>query len=279
MNVIIDDTPDTVVLSCFDPVRREVARVTVAALVEDGRIHPHRIEEAHTRAGADVAELGHRAAEDALLDVGIHDLAPELVEVVGRLHFRTSYGQNVLRRSVEAAHLAGVMAAEPGLDPGPVRRCAFLHDIGQALTHEAQGSHAAVGADLARRHGEHPDVVDAIGAHHNEVEPRTVEALLTQAADAVSGARPGARRESLDAYSTRLTRLEQIGMAHDGVAEVFAMQAGREVKVMVVPERVDDLAAQVLATEIAKQVEHELTYPGQIRVTVVRESRATEIAR
>lgn len=279
VNVIIDDTPDTVVLSCFDPIRREVARVTLQALVADGRIHPHRIEEAHAAAERDIAALCHRAAEDALLDVGITDLHPDLVDVVGRLRYRTSYGQNVLLHSVEAAHLAGVMAGELGLDPALLRRCAFLHDIGKALTHEAEGSHAMVGADLARRHGEHPDVVHAIEAHHNEVEPRTVEALLTQAADAISGGRPGARRESLEAYVTRLTRLEEIGRSHPGVDRVYAMQAGREVKVMVLPDEVDDLAAQVLAREIVKQVEDELTYPGQIRVTVIRESRATEIAR
>ncbi len=279
VNVIIDDTPDTVVLSCFDPIRREVARVTLQALVADGRIHPHRIEEAHAAAERNVVALCHRAAEDALLDVGITDLHPDLVDVVGRLRYRTSYGQNVLLHSVEAAHLAGVMAGELGLDPALLRRCAFLHDIGKALTHEAEGSHAMVGADLARRHGEHPDVVHAIEAHHNEVEPRTVEALLTQAADAISGGRPGARRESLEAYVTRLTRLEEIGRSHPGVDRVYAMQAGREVKVMVLPEEVDDLAAQVLAREIVKQVEDELTYPGQIRVTVIRESRATEIAR
>ena len=279
VNVIIDDTPDTVVLSCFDPVRREVARVTLNALVADGRIHPHRIEEAYASAQREIAALCRRAADDALADVGITDLHPALVEVVGRLRFRTSYGQNVLLHSVEAAHLAGVMAAELGLDTALLRRCAFLHDIGKALTHEAQGSHAMVGAELARRHGEHLEVVHAIEAHHNEVEPRTVEALLTQAADAISGGRPGARRESLEAYVTRLTRLEEIGLAHPGVDKVFAMQAGREVKVMVVPDLVDDLAAQVLAREIVKQVEDELTYPGQIRVTVVRESRATEIAR
>jgi len=279
VNVIIDDTPDTVVLSCFDPVRREVARVTLNALVADGRIHPHRIEETYASAQREIAALCRRAADDALADVGITDLHPALVEVVGRLRFRTSYGQNVLLHSVEAAHLAGVMAAELGLDTALLRRCAFLHDIGKALTHEAQGSHATVGAELARRHGEHLEVVHAIEAHHNEVEPRTVEALLTQAADAISGGRPGARRESLEAYVTRLTRLEEIGLAHPGVEKVFAMQAGREVKVMVVPDLVDDLGAQVLAREIVKQVEDELTYPGQIRVTVVRESRATEIAR
>lgn len=281
VNVIIDDTPDAVVLSCFDPVRREMARVALEALVADGRIHPHRIEETYAIAGREVEQLCRSAAEEALLEVGIGpaELHPELVSTLGHLRYRTSYGQNVLRHLVECAHLAGLMALELGLDPVLPRRCAFLHDLGKALTHQVEGSHALVGADLARRCGEHPDVVHAIEAHHNEVEPRTVEALLTQAADAISGGRPGARRESLEAYAKRLHRLEEIASAHPGVEKVFAMQAGREVKVMVLPEHVDDLGAQVLAREIAKEIEDELTYPGQIRVTVVRESRATEIAR
>jgi ribonuclease Y len=200
------------------------------------------------------------------------------VHLLGRLRYRTSYGQNVLRHLVESAHLAGMMAGELGLDVALLRRCALLHDIGKALTHEVEGSHALVGAEVARRYGEHPDVVHAIEAHHNEVEVRTVEAVLTQAADAISGGRPGARRESLEAYVKRLQRLEEIARSHQGVDKVFAMQAGREVRVMVLPDSVDDIQAQVLAREIAKQVENELTYPGQIRVTVVRESRATEVA-
>jgi ribonuclease Y len=281
VNVIIDDTPDAVVLSCFDPVRRETARVALESLIADGRIHPHRIEETYAIASRDVEQRCRSAAEEALLEVGIGltDLHPELVTTLGHLRYRTSYGQNVLRHLVECAHLAGLMAAELGLDPVLPKRCAFLHDLGKALTHQVDGSHALVGAELARRCGEHPDVVHAIEAHHNEVEPRTVEALLTQAADAISGGRPGARRESLEAYTQRLHRLEEIASAHPGVDRVFAMQAGREVKVMVLPEHVDDLGAQVLAREIVKEIEDELTYPGQIRVTVVRESRATEIAR
>ena len=279
VNLIIDDTPEAVLLSCFDPVRREVGRLTLEALVLDGRIHPQRIEDAYDKARTEVDALCQRAAEDALVDVGVTDLHPELVTLLGRLRYRTSYGQNVLKHLVESAHIAGMMAAELGLDVALLRRCALLHDVGKALTHEVEGSHALSGADVARRCGEHPDVVHAIEAHHNEVEPRTVEAVLTQAADAISGGRPGARRESLEAYVARLEKLEEIATAHPGVEKVFAMQAGRELRVMVLPEAVDDIQAQVLAREIAKQVEHELTYPGQIRVTVVRESRAVEVAR
>lgn len=279
VNLIIDDTPEAVLLSCFDPVRREVARLALEALVLDGRIHPQRIEDQVERSQKEVDALCLRAAEDALAEVGITDLHPELVPVVGRLKYRTSYGQNVLKHLIESAHIAGLMAAELGMDIDLMRRCAFLHDIGKALTHEAEGSHALVGAELARRYGESEDVVHAIEAHHNEVEPHTVEAVLTQAADAVSGGRPGARRESLESYIKRLERLEELAQSHEGVAKVFAMQAGREVRVMVQPDVVDDLAAQVLARDIAKQVEEELTYPGQIRITVVRESRASEFAR
>ena len=279
VNLIIDDTPEAVLLSCFDPVRREIGRLTLEALVLDGRIHPHRIEEMHERSKVEIGQVCARAAEDALVDVGVTDLHPEIVTLLGRLRFRTSYGQNVLAHLVETGHIAGMMAAELGLDVAMMKRCAFLHDIGKALTHESEGSHAALGAEVARRCGESADVVHAIEAHHNEVEVRTLEAVLTQAADAVSGGRPGARRESLESYVKRLQRLEEIASAHEGVDRVFAMQAGREVRVMVLPEAIDDIAAQVLARDIAKQVEEELTYPGQIRVTVVRESRASEVAR
>jgi ribonucrease Y len=279
VNLIIDDTPEAVLLSCFDPVRREVARLALEALVLDGRIHPQRIEAAHERAKVEVDAHCQRAAEDALHEAGVGDVHPELVMLLGRLHFRTSYGQNVLRHLVETAHLAGLMAAELGLDPALLRRCGLLHDIGKALTHEVEGSHAMVGAEVARRCGEHADVVHAIEAHHQEVDPRTIEAVLTQAADAISGGRPGARRESLESYVQRLHRLEEIAAGHEGVDKVYAMQAGRDVRVMVLPDVVDDIGAQVLAREIAKQVETELTYPGQIKVTVVRESRAIEVAR
>lgn len=279
VNLIIDDTPEAVLLSCFDPVRREVGRLTLEKLVLDGRIHPHRIEEVFETARQEVEQLCHRAAEDALVDVGITELHPELVSLLGRLRYRTSYGQNVLKHLVETAHIAGVMAAELRLDVPLIKRCAFLHDIGKALTHEVEGSHALIGADVARKYGESEDVVHAIEAHHNEVPPQTVEAVLTQASDACSGGRPGARRESLEAYVKRLERIEEIAAGKIGVEKVFAMQAGREIRVMVKPDDVDDIGAAVLARDVAKQIEEELTYPGQIRVTVVRESRVTEIAR
>jgi ribonuclease Y len=279
VNVMIDDTPEAVLLSCFDPVRRETARMTLTELVADGRIHPARIEEVHERSKSQIQAQCLRAAEDAMAEVGISDLHPALVPVLGTLRYRTSYGQNVLKHLVESAHIAALMAAELGLDVAHCKRAAFLHDIGKALTHEVEGSHAIVGADLARKYGEHADVVHAIEAHHNEVEVRTVEAVLVQAADAISGSRPGARRESIEAYVQRLERLEEIAGAREGVDKVFAMQAGREIRVMVAPDVVDDIEAQVLARDIAKQIEEELTYPGQIKVTVVRESRATETAR
>ncbi len=279
VNVMIDDTPEAVLLSCFDPVRRETARMTLTELVADGRIHPARIEEVHERSKSQIQAQCLRAAEDAMAEVGISDLHPALVPVLGTLRYRTSYGQNVLKHLVESAHIAGLMAAELRLDVAHCKRAAFLHDIGKALTHEVEGSHAIVGADLARKYGEHADVVHAIEAHHGEVEVRTVEAVLVQAADAISGSRPGARRESIEAYVQRLERLEEIAGAREGVDKVFAMQAGREIRVMVAPDIVDDIEAQVLARDIAKQIEEELTYPGQIKVTVVRESRATETAR
>jgi len=260
VNLIIDDTPEAVLLSCFDPVRREVGRLTLEALVADGRIHPSRIEEAHQRAYREVESSCRRAGEDAVVEFGITDMHPDLVLTLGRLRYRTSYGQNVLKHLVESAHLAGMIADELGLEPTVCRRAALLHDVGKALTHEVEGSHA-------------------IEAHHNEVEPRTVEAVVTQAADAISGGRPGARRESLEAYVKRVERLEEIAMEKEGVDKVYAMQAGRDIRVMVSPDVVDDIQAQVLARDIAKQIEEELTYPGQIKVTVVRESRATEVAR
>ena len=278
VNVIIDDTPEAVLLSCFDPVRRETARLTLGKLVQDGRIHPHRIEEAYEQSKIEVDELCLRAARDAVAEVGVGAIDERLMPYLGRLKYRTSYGQNVLSHLVETAHVAGVMAAELGVEPVLVKRSAFLHDIGKALTHEVEGSHAIVGADLLRKYGEAEAVVHAVEAHHNEVQPRTIEAVLTQASDTCSAARPGARRESVESYVKRLARIEEIGAAHDGVDKVFAMQAGREVRVMVQPGEVDDLAASVLARDIAKQIEDELTYPGQIRVTVVRESRSTEIA-
>jgi ribonuclease Y len=279
VNLIIDDTPEAVLLSCFDPVRREIGRLTLEKLVLDGRIHPHRIEEVFETAKHEVERLCQRAAEDALVEVGITEIHPELVSYLGRLRYRTSYGQNVLKHLVETAHIAGIMAAELRLEPAIIKRSAFLHDIGKALTHEVEGSHALIGADLARKYGEPEEVVHAIEAHHNEVTPQTIEAVLTQASDACSGGRPGARRESLEVYVKRLERIEEIAGGKQGVEKVFAMQAGREIRVMVKPDDVDDIGAAVLARDVAKQIEEELTYPGQIRVTVVRESRVTEIAR
>ncbi|MBB1514006.1 ribonuclease Y [Tessaracoccus sp. MC1679] len=278
VNVLIDDTPESVLLSSFDPVRRETARLTLTDLVADGRIHPARIEEVFERSQRRIHERIEREAEDALAEVGIVDLHPDLIPILGSLAYRTSYGQNVLRHLVECAHLAGVMAAELGLDVAVCKRAAFLHDIGKALTHEVEGPHALIGAELLRKHGEHEDIVHAVEAHHNEVEPRTVEAVLTQAADAISGSRPGARRESLEAYVERMENLEGIAMAHEGVVRAYAMQAGREVRIMVAPESVDDAQAHSLARDIAAEVERNLSYPGQIRITVVRESRATETA-
>ena len=279
VNVIIDDTPEAVLLSCFDPVRREIGRVTLMSLIDDGRIHPHRIEEAYERAHDEVEAQCRRAAEDALIAVGIGEVHPELMTLLGHLKYRTSYGQNVLGHMVETAHIARGMAYELGVDPAVLVRGAFLHDIGKALTHESRGSHAIVGAELARHYGESDEVAHCIEAHHDEVMPATVEAVLTQAADSCSGGRPGARRESLESYVQRMERIEAIASAKKGVEKVFAMQAGRELRVMVKPEVVDDIEAHLIAREVAKQIEEELTYPGQVRVTVIRESRATEIAR
>ncbi|HJP65456.1 MAG TPA: ribonuclease Y [Actinomycetota bacterium] len=279
VNLIIDDTPEAVVLSCFDPVRREIARLTLEKLVSDGRIHPARIEEAYQRALADVDEQIKRAGEEALVEVGITDVHPEMVKVLGRLQYRTSYGQNVLRHLVEAAHIGAAIASELGIDPRMVKRGAMMHDIGKAVTHEVEGSHALIGAEIARRLKESPAVCHAIEAHHGEVEQRTIEAVITQTADAISGARPGARRETLETYVKRLERLEEIANEFDGVEKVYAMQAGREVRVMVKPEDVDDLRAEVIARDIAKKVEEELQYPGQIRITVIRETRSSAYAK
>jgi ribonuclease Y len=279
VNLIIDDTPEAVVLSCFDPVRREVARLTLEKLVSDGRIQPARIEEMYERSISEVEEQIKRAGEEALADVGITDVHPEMIKVLGRLQYRTSYGQNVLKHLVESAHIGAAIAAELGVDARLVKRCALMHDIGKAVTHEVEGSHALIGAELARRLREPPEVVHAIESHHGEVEQRTIEAVLAQTADSISGGRPGARRESLETYVKRLERLEEICTSYAGVEKTFAMQAGREVRVMVKPGDIDDLAAQVLARDIAKQVEEELQYPGQIKITVVREIRAVEYAK
>jgi ribonuclease Y len=279
VNIIIDDTPEAVVLSCFDPVRREAARMTLEKLVQDGRIQPARIEEVHERSVRDLEEQIRKSGEDAVAEVGLTDIHPELIKLLGRLQYRTSYGQNVLKHLVESAHIASALAAEIGVDPVIAKRGAFLHDIGKAVTHEVEGSHAIIGAEIARRLKEDPEVVHCIESHHGEVEQRTVHAVLAQIADSISGGRPGARRESIETYIKRLERLEEICTAHEGVEKVFAMQAGREVRVMVTPEDVDELQAQTIARDIAKQVEEELQYPGQIKISVIRETRATEYAR
>ena len=278
-SLIVDDTPEAVSLSSFDPVRREVARITLEKLVADGRIHPASIEEAHEKAKSEVEQSIRDAGEWALVEVGVSRMNPELITLMGQLKYRTSYGQNVLNHLVETAHIASMLASELGIDPAPVKRAALLHDIGKAVTHEVEGSHALIGAEIARRFEEDPAVVHGIEAHHNEVEPRTVLAVIVQAADAVSAARPGARRETLEGYVKRLERLEAIALEFSGVDEVYAVQAGREVRVMVNPGDVSDLEARELSRKIARKLEEDLQYPGQIQVTVVREFRATDFAR
>lgn len=278
-NLIIDDTPECVTISCFDPVRREIGRVTMENLIADGRIHPARIEEMFGKAEKLVNQRVQEAGEQAAFDTGIHDLHPELVRTLGRLRYRTSYGQNVLNHSLEVAYLSGVMASELGLDPVPAKRAGLLHDLGKAVDHEVEGSHAVIGADLARRFGEKPSIVHAIEAHHNDVEPNSVLDVLVQAADAVSAARPGARKETLDAYIKRLEKLEEIANSYKGVERTYAIQAGREVRVMVQPDIVDEAQTTVLAHDIAKRIEDEMQYPGQVKVVVIRESRAIGIAK
>lgn len=279
VNLIVDDTPEAVSVSSFDPVRREVARLTLERLVADGRIHPASIEEAYTKAQDEVEQGVKDAGEWALVEAGVSRVHPELVTLLGRLKYRTSYGQNVLKHLVESAHLASMLSSELGVDPAPVRRAALLHDIGKAVTHEVEGSHALIGAEIARRFDEDPAVVHGIEAHHNEVEPRTLLAVIVQAADTVSAARPGARRETLESYVQRLERLETIALDFAGVERVFAMQAGREVRVVVDPGEVDDLTASDLARRIARKLEEDLQYPGRIQVTVIREFRTTDYAR
>ena len=259
--------------------RREIGRVTMENLVADGRIHPARIEEMFGKAEAFVNQRVQEAGEQATFDTGIHDLHPELVRTLGRLRYRTSYGQNVLNHSLEVAYLSGVMASELGLDPIPAKRAGLLHDLGKAVDHEVEGSHAVIGADLARRFGERPEIVHAIEAHHNDVEPSSVLAVLVQAADAVSAARPGARKETLDAYVKRLEKLEEIASSYKGVERTYAIQAGREVRVMVEPDTVDEAATTVLAHDIAQRIENEMQYPGQVKVVVIRESRAVGVAK
>jgi ribonucrease Y len=279
VDVIIDETPQAVVLSSFDPIRREVARLTLAKLIEDGRIHPARIEEMYYQSKAELDDAIRQAGEQAVFEANCGEFHEELVKVLGRLRFRTSYGQNVLKHSLEVVHLAGIMANELEAGVKTAKRASLLHDIGKAMTHEIEGSHALVSAQLARRYGESRHVVHAIEAHHYEVQPQTVEAVLLIAADAISASRPGARGESLESYIRRLEALEEIANQKPGVEKAYALQAGREIRVMVKPAEIDDDAAALLSHEIAREIEDQLEYPGQVKVTVIRESRAIEFAK
>lgn len=279
IDLIIDDTPEAVIISGFDPVRREVARIALEKLIADGRIHPGRIEEMVNRAQKEVDAHIKEMGEQATFDTGIHGLHPELIRLLGRLNYRTSYGQNVLKHSLEVSHLAGMIAAEIGADVKLAKRGGLLHDIGKAIDHEVEGPHVTIGADLAKKYRENPAVVHAIVAHHGDIEPESVEAVLIQAADAISAARPGARRETLENYIKRLEKLEEIADSFQGVDKSYAIQAGREIRIIVKPERIDDALASQMARDIVKRIENEMEYPGQIKVTVIRESRAVEYAR
>ncbi|MDR1966951.1 MAG: ribonuclease Y [Synergistaceae bacterium] len=279
VDLIVDDTPEAVTLSCFDPIRREVARLSLERLIQDGRIHPARIEEIIEKARRDVEVQVVEAGDEALLEAGIKHMHPELSKLIGQLRFRASYGQNALHHSLEVAHLCGLFAAELGLDEGIAKRAGLLHDIGKAVDHKVEGPHALIGADIAKRYNEPPDIINAIAAHHEDEEPQTLYALLVAAADAASASRPGARRESLDAYVKRLEKLEEIANSFTGVNNAFAIQAGREIRVAVSPDTTDEGQMQKLAYDIARKIESEMKYPGQIKVTLIRETRAVDYAR
>ena len=279
VDLIIDDTPEAITLSCFDPVRREIARLTLEKLIIDGRIHPARIEEMVEKSRREVEQTIKQEGERAVLETGVHGLHPELVKLLGRMRYRTSYGQNVLQHSIEVSHIAGILAAELGVDATQAKRAGLLHDIGKAVDREMEGSHVDIGVDLCKRYREHGDVIHAIQAHHGDIEPKTIVACLVQAADAISAARPGARRENLEAYIKRLEKLEEIANTPPGVSSSYAIQAGREIRIIVNPEQVSDSKMVLLSREIAKRIETELDYPGQIKINMIRETRAVEYAK